>query len=292
MNKHQQTAYGLETLIRQLCGLPAATEEYSTVNERLNILSGAQPTANEKITLGVLIAGNKGHGLVPGVGGIALLSTEDHLANHGSLYGQLPFAIRDIDSDLTLAQQQRFCLRKVEQVNGVNKFVYYGYRLQMSADNVVINKWKITRNAEGAETWEPFVPSNEDLYPTPPTLPDLGAITASNVSIKVEAIITVVLSEVDINEFVEAVKILYNGDERYAVMSEFALCTNANRIVEVQGSAGFINFNESIATQIYAFTMEHKALYYNTQRLEIKFNVGNQIPLFATESIPTMEVIP
>lgn len=291
MNKHQQTAYGIKTLIYTLLGLPPVMDQFSTVNERLSILPDARPLNNERVTLGVLIAGNKGHTYQPGADGIALFGPEDHLATDAALYGQLPLALRDMDDDLSPAVRSRYCLRKIENVNGVNKIAYYGLRIPITVANTSVQMKQITRTEQGVIETD-FIPDNSNLYPIPPDLPTIGGVTASDVSIKVMAIVNVTLTTAEVAEFVEAVRVLYNGDERYAVMSEFGLCIGASRVIEVEGSAGTINFNESIGTQVYAYAMEHKALFYNTQELRIDFDVGNQIPLFAPQSIPTMQVIP
>lgn len=291
MNKHQQTAYGIKSLLYSLLGLPPQIDQFSTVNERLNILPGLAPTTNERVVLGVLVAGNKGHSYQPGSDGIPLFGAKDHMATDSSLYGPLPLVLRTIDDDLSPAMRQRYCLRKIVNHDGINYYGYYGLRIPIAVDNVSVQMVKVTRTESGVIE-EAFVPTNDNLYPIPPELPNSGGITASDVSVKVVAIVNVTLMQSEVSEFVEAVKILYNGDERYAVMSEFGLCVGANRIVEVEGTAGVINFNETIGTQIYAFAMEHKALFYNTQELVIDFDLGNQIPLFAPQSIPTMQVIP
>lgn len=290
MNKHQQTAYGLKTLIYRLFNLPPQIDQYTTVNERLQILPDVRPTPTEPVAMGIMVAGNKGHSMTLGEDGIPLTGVRDHTATDASLYGQLPFAICDMDNDLSAAERARYCLRKTIQINGINKIAYYGLRIPVSNDNLTVQMVRVTRTEQGSEE-QVFIPNNENLFPEPPELPVTGAVTTSNVSVRVNAMLRVNMTSVDIGRFVEAVKELYNGDERYAVMSEFGLCTAANRMVEVTNVTGTINFNEAIGTQIYAFTMEHKALYYNTTELSIDFDLGNQIPLFAPESIPTMQVI-
>lgn len=291
MNKHQQTAYGIKSLIYMLLGVTPNIGQYSTVNERLSIQPDARPTSEDKYSMNVLVVGNKGHTTEMGVDGIPLTGVQDHTATDAALYNHLPLVMRTIDDDLSPSLRQKYCLRKLVQVNNINYFAYYGLRINLNQDNVNVDLLRVTKS-NGGEEITGFVPNNDNLFPTPPELPVSGSITASDVSIRVSAIVNLKLTESEINEFVNAVKILYNGDERYAVISEFGLCTAANRIIEVEGSNGTINFNEAIATQVYAFTMEHKALYYNTQDLSIDFDVGNQIPLFATQSIPTMEVTP
>ncbi|MNV80201.1 hypothetical protein D3C71_1737930 [compost metagenome] len=75
-------------------------------------------------------------------------------------------------------------------------------------------------------------------------------------------------------------------------MSEFALCTGADRTVSVPSTSGSVNFLETIGCQAYSFSMDHKALYYNSQELTLDFDLGNQLPLLGTASIPTLNVIP
>ena len=291
MNKHQPTAYGIKNLIYALFGVTPVIDRYTTLNERLDILPNERPIETEKVTMAVLVAGNKGHNSQPGTDGIPLIGVVDHTATDASLYGPLPLALRPISEDLNPASRSRYCLRKIVKVNGISYYGYYGLRLQINSDNLSVQMIKVTRTESGSIE-EVFVPNNENLYPDPVALPDVGGITSSGVSIRVNALLRVNLTQQDINEFVEAVKILYNGDERYAVMSEFGLCTAANRSVETESSSGTINFLETIGTTVYAFTMEHKALFYNTQELTIDFDIGNQIPLFTPQSIPTMTTVP
>lgn len=291
MNKHQQSVYGLQSLIYLLLGVTPNIPQYTTVNERLSILGDARPNRGDKYSMNVLIAGNKGHTTQPGTDGIPLMGVNDHVATNASLYGPLPLAMRTVDDDLSPAMRQRYCLRKLTTVNGINYFAYYGLRIDLNEDNTNVDLLRVTKTEQGDEI-SAFTPNNENLFPVPMDLPTSGAITTSNTHVRVSAIVNVKLNQQEIDEFVNAVKIMYNGDERYAVMSEFGLCCGVNRIVEVEGQDGIINFNESIGTQVYAFTMEHKALFYNTQELSIDFDVGNQIPLLAAQSIPTIQTVP
>lgn len=293
MNANQQTVYGIESLIYLLMGQTPVIEEYTTINERVDVLPDARPSPGEKFDFGILILGNKGHGSRPGVDGIALPTVNDHLATDACLYGLLPLATRPLDDDLSEAERSRYCLRKVEPNDqGINVINYYGFRIPMDNRTLTVNKTLIERDDSGNVTETPFVPSNDNLFPEIPDLPPGEAIVASRTSVRVNAIVDVTLSEEVITEFVEAVKLKYDGVENYAIASEFGLCLGTDRMVEVESSTGTINFNESIGTQAYAYTMEHKALFYNRQKLEISFDIGNLIPLLSKESIPTLETLP
>lgn len=290
MNNVQQTVYGLKSIIYMLFGIQPEINASSTANERLAILPNERPTANERVRMGVLMVGNKGHRQVPGTGGISKTSINDHMANHASLYNPMPFCMRPVDNDIPLAQRNKYALRKEIPVDGQNYYAYYGYRLNIAPGDIQVSMLQVTTE-NGQEIVEPFVPDNDDLFPDPLNLPTTGAVTTSDVKLKARAILQVKFTQLDIEEYVNAAKVLYAGDEGYAIMSEFGLCTNADRQVTVSSSGGSIPFLEAIGCQIYNFSFDHRPVFYNSQELTIEFDVGNLIPLLSTASIPTIQTI-
>lgn len=291
MNTVQATAYGAKLLIHQLLGKMPVIDNHSTMNERLDIEPSAQPTATDVFRMGILVAGNLGHVNVTGNNGIGLTSPQNHMATDASLFGPVPFCMRTIDDDIPLEQRQRYALRKQLTVNQVNYFAYYGLRVDIDPDDVNVEMVKITTE-DGQVKEEPFVPDTSNLYPDPITLPVAGAVTTTDVKIAVKAILEVPMSEKDIAEYVNVAKIMNGGDERYAIISEFGLCTGTDRVIQVTSTQGTVNFNESVCTQIYAHAADYKAVYMNDQNLTIRFDVGNQVPLLGTASIPTLKTIP
>jgi len=291
MNTVQASAYGAKLLIHMLIGKTPVIDNHSTMNERLNIEPSAVPTLTERVKLGILMAGNKGHINVTGNQGIGLTSPQNHMATDASLFGPVPFCLRTIDNDLTLEQRSRYALRLQINIAGVEYFAYYGLRIEINPEEVNVEMVKMTTE-DGQTVEEPFVPDTSNLYPDPITLPVAGAVTASDVKIAIKAIFEVPLSENDVAEYVNVAKIMNGGDERYAIISEFSLCTGADRTIQVTSTQGQVNFLESIATQVYCFAADYKAVYMNDQTLNIRFDIGNQVPLLGTASIPTLKVIP
>jgi len=291
VNTIQSTLYGAKTLVHLLLGHTPVIPSRTTFNERLGIQDAAKPSANEKVYLGVMTVGNKGHRYEAGDGGIALTSVIDHLANHASTYNPVPFALRRVDDDLSATMRAKYCLRKEMMVSGVNYYAYYGFRLDIDPADVSVVMKKVTIE-NGVRTEEIYTPSTADLYPEPVELPVVGAVSTTDVNMAVSAVIRVRLDELAIQEFINAAKIMHNGDERYAIMSEFALCTAADRTISVPTTSGNTNFLESIGTQAYSYSMGHKALYYNSQELTLDFDLGNELPLLGTASIPTLNTIP
>ena len=291
MNTVQATAYGAKLILALLFGVPPKIDAKSTMNERLDIEPNARPTATEPVRLSILTAGIKGHIQTTGVEGIPLISPANHLATDASLFGPMPFCMRPTDDDLVKEERDRYCLRKEVKIGTANYYAYFGLRVNIDPD--VIDPEMILVTTENGNTIEePFVPDTENLYPTPITLPTAGAVTTTDQKIVIKQLLNVPLTKLDIAEYVNCAKIMYGGDERYAVWSEFALNTGANRVVQVQSSQGPVNFNESIGTQPYAFAADYKAVYFNDQDMDITFDVGNQVPLLGVQSIPTLQTIP
>lgn len=288
MNTIQSTIYGAKLLASLLMGQTPIIDEKSTLNERLDIMPNARPTSQEKVYLGVLMVGNRGHRVEVGAGGIPLISMVDHTADHAAPYGPVPLCMRPIDDDLTLQERAKYALRKEMMVSGQTYYAYFGLRLNVTADDVTVQMKKITRDENGIETEEVFAPTTNELWPEPIELPTEGAITAANVRLSTLVSLRVSLDARAVEEFIEAAKILNNGDERYAVISECALCTGADRIISVNSTSGLVNFKETIAAQVYSFSSDHKAVYYNSQSLTFDFNIGGQVPLLAAQAIPTI----
>jgi hypothetical protein len=290
MNTVQATIYGAKLNLALLLGRTPVIEAKSTMNERLEILPNARPADGEKVYLGVMTVGIGGHRGSIGADGIPLISIIDHYANHGSTYKPRPFAMKRLNEDFTKSEREQWCLRKEEPHDGEIYACYYGYRLTIDVDDVPITmQWRIVE--DGVTRIVPFVPDSSDLYPPQVALPVEGAVTTTDISLQTSAVVTVTLNENIIAEYVNVAKILNNGDERYAVMSEFTLNTGADRKTTIQTQAGPVEFLESIGNQVYAFSADHKALYYNSQELKIDFDIGNQVPMLATQSIPTVTTI-
>lgn len=291
MNTIQATLAGHKTLVHMLLGHTPEIPNNTSLNQRLGILDTAKPTSAEKVYLGYLVVGNKGHRNVTGDGGVGLTSVLDHTATHTAPYGPIPFVLRRITDDLPKAQRDLYVLRKLITFSGVQYYAYYGMRMNISPADVTVATKKVTI-VDSKEKEEVYTFTTSDLYPEPVTLPVSGAISTSPVSVKVTCPIRVSFGEFAIAEFVNALKILNNGDERYAVMSEFSLCTGADRVIQVPVNTGTSNFTEVVGCQVYNYAMDHKALYYNSQELNLDFDLGSSLPLLAAQSIATLTTIP
>lgn len=278
-------------MLYSITGVAPVISKYTTVNEALNISSGDLPTPDEAIRLGILMIGTGGHSCKTGANGRPRIAPRNHTAENLSLFEPAPFVVRSVDEDLSVGERNRYALRKEIEVQGKMYFAYYGYRLNITSDTFKVSVTKVTKT-DGVEDEIIYIPDSNNIFPEPVELPVDGAVVASDVQLRVTAPINIHLDYNVVNEFVEACKIMNDGDETTAVISELALCTSANRVIQVQGTEGLIPFRESISTQIYCHAAEMLALYYNKKEANLTIDLGAQIPLISVHSIPTIKTIP
>lgn len=291
MNSIQQTFASIQNMLYSITGVNPEISSYTTMNERLSIEANSKPGADERVKLGVLVIGSGGHTCIPGTDGMPRIAPRNHTAENMSTFKPVPFVLRPVEDDLTLSERNKYCLRKEIKVNGKMYFAYYGYRLTITKESFKVTVTRVT-SENGVEEEQLYETDSNNIYPEPVDLPVDGAVVASNVQLRVTAPINIRLDFNAVAEFVQACKIMNDGDETTAVISEMALCTGADRVVPVPGTDGTIQFKESIATQIYCHSADMLALYYNKKEANITIDLGAQIPLISVESIPTIQTIP
>lgn len=292
MNSIQQTYISIKNMLHAITGVDPEIDRFTTMNERLEIQPTATPDhTGEPVTLSVLIIGNGGFSCGSTAGGRPRIRPRNHTSENMSVFEPVPFVLRPVGDDLSVADRKKYCLRKELTVGGQGYFAYYGLRLNINKDNFKVTATKVTTE-NGVEEERLYEPDSKNLNPEPIELPADGAVVASAVQLRVTAPVNVHLDYNTVSEFVQAAKIMNGGDETAAVISEMALCTAADRVVTVEGSDGQIQFLETIATQIYTHSAELLALYYNRKEANVTFDLGAQIPLMSVESIPTIKTIP
>lgn len=291
MNSIQQTFLSIENMLYSITGVQNDIKRYTTMNERLDISPNVTLGNDEKVKLGVLVIGSGGHTCAPGTNGRPRIMPRNHTAENLSTFDPVPFVLRPVEDDLTLAERNKYCLRKEVNVGGKIYFGYYGLRLNITKDNFEVRTVRVTK-INGVDEETHYELDSNNIFPEPVDLPVDHAVVASDVQLRVTAPISIRLDFNAVNEFVEACKIMNNGDETTAVISEMALCTGADRVISVPGTDGTIQFNESITTQVYCHNADMLALYYNRKEANITIDLGAQIPLISVESIPTIQTIP
>lgn len=258
--------------------------EDTTLNQKFDIQAGALLPPGSRPALKFYTIGIGGHGYTMGPNSIPLSQVIDHSSGDAGLYQHLPFVLRPINDDLTAGERSRYCLRKIIEVDGTNYVAYYGKRLNMTG---VIPKMTKRTIVDDQTVIEEYVYTEANLSPTPPEIPNTGAVTTSNEYLATSAVIPMPFTEADVAELYNVAEILF-GDRRMAVISEFGFCTAVDADVSINTPAGAVTFKEAICAQIATIISGHYEMIYNSKGFDFNLEVGAVQPLLATNQIPTM----
>lgn len=250
----------------------------STLNELYGVQSGIAPSRTP--TLGYYAIGNGGHQMTVGANGIALANPIQHSATDAALYHGIPFILRPINNDIDTVAKANYALRRIETHDGVQYFAYYLKRLPMST---LVPEMNAISVSNGVSSTTSFVPTAANLNPVPPPLNNSGVNLVTGDYVSASAEINIVLTADDVAELLNVANIIY-GDSGYAIISEIALCSGVDKVVQSPTiNNGSAPFNEAISVQCVSFVNALFALAYNSSGIDILLDVGATESLFQLE---------
>lgn len=277
-----RTVYGSAMQSAQFLGLPYIVQPSSTLNEKFGIQANAIPGGDERHAARFFVIGNRGHRNVTGADGIGYTDPVNHAATDASVFGPVPFVLREVANDLPVERRNQYALRKIEQHNGQTYVAYYAKELNLTGATINLQRTVIE---DGNRITTPFVPSNQNLNPQPlsTTEGEGNVITASGEYVSASTVVTINFTELDAEEYRNVARILY-GDEKYAVISEIAFVGAVSRIVTGEGMGNnTIDYREIIAAQIVSFVSTYYHLVLQNNGFSFTADVGVSEPLFAIQ---------
>jgi len=217
-------------------GLTAASPLLNTtLNAKYNI---------EKLSLPVSYPGLRYAGI--GISGCYnsntgnLINTYVPSANNQDLYQPIPWRIRPLDEDLTALERAQYRMRVILTINNITYVAYYlkvltmpmGVNLKLVDVNNQVSDYTIIPNL----TPVPVIPVGE-----PNTLGQNKVVAEVNAQI-------IITQE----EIMEAVNVLFEGDNRYGRISEIGIYSGEDKInvIGQAANAGTVTYTESIYTQL------------------------------------------
>lgn len=282
-----RTIYGSALQTSQLLGVPHKIVPYSTLNEKFDIQPGVLPGPNERCAAQYFVIGAGGHRHVMGADNVPYTTPIEHSPNHAALYRHMPFVLREMNNDLTIAQRAKYGLRRLESHNGRQYAAYYAKRINL--ENVEANMEHTTMN-EGVPTTVPFIPTSADLNPTPPQLPSTGVVTTSGNYLSATAVVPINFDANDVAELKNVARIMFDN-ELMAVISEIGIVSGVDRVVTGpgQGNTTF-NYNEIIGAQIVTHITSYYSVGFTNQGFDFKVEIGATEPLIGESDIYTAVV--
>lgn len=277
-----RSAYGVYLQTLKQLGLKFTLVPNTTLNEKLQVQSGVTPTAAEIPNMQYIGIGNRGHATVKADDGSDETVPVPHRANDAAAYNMIPFVLREVTDDLPANLRARYRLRKLETHGGVQYYAYYLRKLNLST---VVPQLQQVEVIDGVATVTQYVPTTDDLNPTPPAISNSGVVLGSNVSVSASAIITVKLDSTDIAEILNAHRIR-TGSTRSPVISEIQLVSGVDRDVQgSSGTSGSFMYTEVIAAQVNVHISTNHPLGYSSNSATLTFDVGGVEPMLAENGV-------
>lgn len=256
-------------------GRPFTLLPNSTLNQKFNLHKEESPRLNEYPIVGYVAIGNKGATYEHTTSDFLLTQPVPHLPRDASLYGHIPFIVRQVDSDLSAEERQKYRMRVPMTIGGVNYVAYYLRALSM---NEVVPSVELRNVTDGSITTNSFEPTVDDLSPSHPDISHVDVNDPSGDYLVSTAKVALTLNESDITEIMDACAIIF-GDSRYAVISEIALCSGIDRTLTGMFGNVSSNYTDTIATQINSFIYQYHALTETTTKVDLRFDIGASEPL-------------
>lgn len=277
MNKITRTAYGSALQSNLLFGLPMKWLEFTTLNELLGIEAKVYPPSTVDPRARYFAIGNRGHDFVK-TAGLTALKTFQHKATDSGPFGPIPFVLRELSNDLTVAERRRYGLRRLKEHNGVMYIEYHLRRLDLTTTTTEL-LYKTVKD-DGTVTQKPFVPTSANLHPEPQELSPVGVNTLAGDYVSAQALIPLSFSRAETAELINVANILY-GDTSLAMVSELALVSGVDKDIQVSGVGNTtFTFTEVIGAQI----VTHMGMFFHAESsndgMQLVMNAGSTEPLF------------
>lgn len=162
------------------------------------------------------------------------------------LYKPLPFITRPLTSDLTPQERAKYRMRVVKEINGTIYALYYLLPIDLSFSSIVPIK---TRIVNGELIQEEFIPTLDDLNPTPPVIDNNQQNITSNVFYSTRSNVNIEISEELFSEIANSALII-NGDSLKSVIKQIGIYTGLDRVVSGTFSTGTSNYTDAVVVQL------------------------------------------
>jgi hypothetical protein len=254
----------------------------TTLNQKFNVQNGVMPSDREQLDFSYLVIGNKGHYTVVAEDGSDETEVRPHRTNDCALYNHIPFVLREVNDDLDAVERGKYRIRVQETHKSKPYFAYYARRINKTGVVPQLLQIEIINNIE---VTTPYIPTLDDLNPTPPAISNSGTVVGSNKYIAASAIVEVKLTKEDIYEIVNAHRIR-TGSTRSPVISEIGLVTGVDKLVPgPSGAGGTFEYEEVIGAQISVFVATNHPIAYNSNGLTMVYDIGASEPMLGDKAL-------
>ena len=165
------------------------------------------------------------------------------LATNMDLYIPIPFRCVPVDQDLTPTERARYRMRVRKTIGGSDYYLYYLKTITFNQSTVQLTETDPVTSLES-----PYMLDYSNLNPAHPTVSTSGLVTSAATEVNATVTSTLQLTGAEVTE---AINVLYNGDLRYARVSELGLYSGQDRsIVGTDVSGNPLNYVEAVHAQL------------------------------------------
>jgi hypothetical protein len=270
-----RSVYGAALQTSELLKLPLVIKQYTTLNEKLNINDTITLADTDRPSLAYITLGNGGHRLTVGANNIAKPEPIQHLPRHAALYNHIPFIMRVVGNDLTPTERAKYRLRRLETHNGIQYVVYYAKVIDFSSTVTRLELRSVNNNVV---TVSNFIPTIDDLNPTPPPINSGNVLTTTGDYVAASAKVNIALTTDDISELLNVANVIY-GDPNYAIISEIALCSGIDKVVPGNFNGTTSNYTDAVGVQVCSFINTFYSLAFTNDTIVISLDIGSLEPM-------------
>lgn len=247
---------------------------FSTLNEKFTINAGDPLAIGEIPELNGLVIGRGGHRNVTGPNGASLSDTLQHRITDACLFEHLPWAMREVGDDFDNTERAKYGMRRLENHDGTDYFVYYLKFIEVDNSDSVIQKEKVVN---GTLEITPYVPTSDQLNPVPVSMTNGEVNTSTGEHLTVTSKIIEAITPEDMTRIMDACEIIY-GDRRFAEISEMGIVSSFPKTVTSNAGGISVTYEEAIAAQCCSFLTAGYRLMDQTEAIDLDFSVGNSLP--------------
>jgi hypothetical protein len=278
------TIYGAYLQACQYFKQPFELTPFTTLNEKMGVLSGVQPYEGEMPSVGYVAIGNGGHKSVMSASGRPYTVGEQHSTTDASLFNMIPLVVRPLTADLTLAERLNYKIRVVKLHNGVWYAIYYVKVLDMSTARP---KMTMNTRVNGQISSRPFVPDTTNLNPTPLVLTSTTPLVASGEYAAVNSVVDAIFSAAEIADIILGQTIL-EDNEGLAIISEIAVVSGIPRIVQGIGAGNTsIEYGDLVAAQVCGILNTYHSLPNSNSMVKESMVLGTSDPMLTNTGLTT-----
>lgn len=253
-------------------GIPYTPLPNSTLNQKFNVFPDELPMKGEYPNVAYVAIGRRGAKLATSTMGDPIPVQVPHSPSHAALYEHIPWIVRRLNDDLPANRRKEFRMRV--PFTGKDGKAYVAYYLKAIDMTKVKPVAELRHVEDGKVTSTVFEHEVSDLSPKQIKLDNFNKNDPNADCLISTAKLEIKLDAADISEIINAFTVI-DGDATGAIISEVALVSGVDRVMQANISGVMGSYIECICAQVNVFVYKYAVLDVTSTSLDMIFDVGS-----------------